>query len=48
MSVASNLVTPEVATAQNITNLIEAIKPGIEKSQGQPGDKLGNTCKPNI
>ncbi|AFZ59880.1 carbonic anhydrase [Anabaena cylindrica FACHB-243] len=31
-----------------IGKLIEAIKPGVEKSKGQPGDKLENACKANI
>ena len=31
-----------------IGSLLEAIKPGVEKSQGQPGDRLENACKANI
>jgi carbonic anhydrase len=31
-----------------IGSLLEAIKPGVEKSQGQPGDPLENACKANI
>ncbi|MEA5550501.1 carbonic anhydrase [Anabaena cylindrica UHCC 0172] len=31
-----------------IGKLIEAIKPGVEKSKGQPGDKLENASKANI
>ncbi|MBS3025812.1 MAG: carbonic anhydrase [Dolichospermum sp. DET50] len=31
-----------------IGSLLEAIKPGVEKSQGQPGDKLENAVKANI
>jgi carbonic anhydrase len=31
-----------------IGSLLEAIKAGVEKSQGQPGDKLENACKGNI
>ncbi|WP_353930042.1 carbonic anhydrase [Okeanomitos corallinicola TIOX110] len=31
-----------------IGSLLEAIQPGLEKSQGQPGDKLENACKSNI
>ncbi|MDZ8053332.1 MAG: carbonic anhydrase [Aulosira sp. ZfuVER01] len=31
-----------------IGSLIAAIKPSVEKSQGQPGDKLENACKANI
>ena len=31
-----------------IGSLLAAIKPAIEKSQGQPGDKLETACKANI
>ncbi|MCP6758923.1 MAG: carbonic anhydrase [Fischerella sp. CENA71] len=31
-----------------IGSLIAAIKPGIEQSKNQPGDKLENACKANI
>lgn len=31
-----------------IGSLIEAIKPGVEKAKGQPGDPLENACKANI
>ncbi|MBD2210671.1 carbonic anhydrase [Nostoc linckia FACHB-104] len=31
-----------------IGSLLEAIKPGVEKAQGQPGDPLENACKANI
>ncbi|MGM3304677.1 carbonic anhydrase [Anabaena sp. WFMT] len=31
-----------------IGKLIAAIKPGVEKSKGQPGDRLENACKANI
>ncbi|WP_413173704.1 carbonic anhydrase [Anabaena azotica] len=31
-----------------IGSLLEAIKPGVEKSKDQPGDKLENACKANI
>ncbi|MDP5016642.1 MAG: carbonic anhydrase [Dolichospermum sp.] len=31
-----------------IGSLLEAIKPAVEKSQGQPGDRLENACKANI
>lgn len=31
-----------------IGSLIDAIKPGVEKSQGQPGDKVANACKSNV
>ncbi|QYX30690.1 carbonic anhydrase [Sphaerospermopsis torques-reginae] len=31
-----------------IGSLLEAIKPGVEKSEGKPGDRLENACKANI
>lgn len=31
-----------------IGSLLTAIKPSVEKSQGQPGDRLENACKANI
>ncbi|MBD2433244.1 MULTISPECIES: carbonic anhydrase [Fischerella] len=31
-----------------IGSLLAAIKPGIEKSKNQPGDKLENACKANV
>jgi carbonic anhydrase len=31
-----------------IGSLIEAIKPAVEKSKGQPGDQLENACKANV
>jgi carbonic anhydrase len=31
-----------------IGSLLAAIKPAVEKSQGQPGDKLENACKANV
>ncbi|MBD2163101.1 twin-arginine translocation signal domain-containing protein [Calothrix membranacea FACHB-236] len=31
-----------------IGSLLEAIKPGVEKAKGQPGDPLENACKANI
>ena len=31
-----------------IGSLLAAIKPGVEKSQGQPGDRLENACKANV
>lgn len=31
-----------------IGSLLQAIKPGVEKSKEQPGDKLENACKANI
>ncbi|ADI65529.1 carbonic anhydrase [Trichormus azollae] len=31
-----------------IGSLLQAIKPGLEKSKEQPGDKLENACKANI
>ncbi|TAF09630.1 MAG: carbonic anhydrase [Nostocales cyanobacterium] len=31
-----------------IGSLLQAIKPGVDKSKGQPGDKLENACKANI
>ncbi|MBW4685733.1 MAG: carbonic anhydrase [Komarekiella atlantica HA4396-MV6] len=31
-----------------IGSLIDAIKPAVEKSQGQPGDKVANACKSNV
>ena len=31
-----------------ISSLLAAIKPAVEKSQGLPGDKLENACKANI
>ncbi|BAY07181.1 carbonic anhydrase [Calothrix sp. NIES-2098] len=31
-----------------IGSLLEAIKPAVDKSQGQAGDKLENACKANI
>lgn len=36
------------AVPGQIGSLLEAIKPAVEKSQRQPGDKLENTCKANI
>jgi carbonic anhydrase len=31
-----------------ISSLLAAIKPGVERSEGQPGDRLENACKGNI
>ncbi|MBD2353305.1 carbonic anhydrase [Tolypothrix sp. FACHB-123] len=31
-----------------IGSLLEAIKPGVERAKGQPGDPLENACKANI
>ena len=31
-----------------LRSLLAAIKPGVETSQDQPGDKLENACKANI
>jgi carbonic anhydrase len=31
-----------------IGSLIEAIKPSVERSKGQPGDQLENACKANV
>jgi carbonic anhydrase len=31
-----------------IGSLLAAIKPGVEKSEGQPGDRLENACKANV
>jgi carbonic anhydrase len=31
-----------------IGSLLEAIKPSVESSKGQSGDKLENACKANI
>lgn len=31
-----------------IGSLLEAIKPGVERSAGQPGDRLENACKANV
>jgi carbonic anhydrase len=31
-----------------IGSLLAAIKPGVERSEGQPGDRLENACKGNI
>ncbi|BAY28664.1 carbonic anhydrase [Nostoc carneum NIES-2107] len=36
------------AVPGQIGSLLEAIKPGVEQSQGKPGDKLENACKANI
>jgi carbonic anhydrase len=31
-----------------IGSLLAAIKPGVERSEGQPGDRLENACKANV
>ncbi len=31
-----------------IGSLLAAIKPGVERSEGQPGNRLENACKANI
>lgn len=44
-------VTATIKGAQvpgQIGTLIEAIKPAVERSKGQPGDQLENACKANV
>jgi carbonic anhydrase len=36
------------AVPGQIGSLLAAIKPGVEKSEGQPGDRLENACKANV
>ncbi|BAZ01537.1 carbonic anhydrase [Tolypothrix tenuis PCC 7101] len=36
------------AVPGEIGSLLAAIKPGVEQSQGKPGDKLENACKANV